>query len=44
MININYIKAFQDNYFWVISNNNNACVIDPGEATAVNNYLNNHEK
>ena len=42
MININYIKAFQDNYFWIITNNNNACVVDPGDATAVNNYLNKH--
>ena len=44
MIEINFISAFTDNYFWIITNNknNNACVIDPGEAKAVNNYLDKH--
>ncbi len=43
MIAINPIPAFDDNYFWIISNNNNAVVVDPGEARVVNEYLEKNE-
>ena len=34
-INIFPIKAFQDNYIWVIQENDNVIVIDPGDAEPV---------
>ncbi|SFU20359.1 hydroxyacylglutathione hydrolase [Kosakonia arachidis] len=35
-MNLNSIPAFQDNYIWVLSNDNGRClVVDPGEAAPV---------
>jgi hydroxyacylglutathione hydrolase len=41
MVNIVPIRAFQDNYIWLITNPNdsNAIVVDPGDAQPVLNYL-----
>lgn len=36
---INPIKAFSDNYIWVIESDNNAAIVDPGEANGVMEYL-----
>lgn len=33
------IKAFSDNYIWVIEENNEAIIVDPGEAQGVLEYL-----
>ncbi|HGY3718968.1 hydroxyacylglutathione hydrolase [Citrobacter sp. Res13-Sevr-PEB04-36] len=35
-MNLNSIPAFDDNYIWVLTNNENRClIVDPGEATPV---------
>ena len=35
-MNLNSIPAFQDNYIWVLSNNDQHClIVDPGEAAPV---------
>ena len=36
------IPAFQDNYFWVISDGRAAAVVDPGDAAPVEAYLKEH--
>lgn len=41
-MNIHPIKAFSDNYIWLVEDNLEAIVIDPGEALAVLDYLKNH--
>lgn len=38
-MNINPIKAFSDNYIWVIEEGKNAVVVDPGEYEGVLRYL-----
>ena len=38
-MNIHPIKAFSDNYIWVIEKNNEAIVVDPGESPQVIAYL-----
>lgn len=38
-MNIHSIKAFSDNYIWVIEKNNEAIVVDPGESPQVIAYL-----
>lgn len=42
---IHPIPAFTDNYIWAIldSDSNNACVVDPGDAQAVMEYLGAHK-
>lgn len=36
MLSIKSIPAFNDNYIWLIHNNDNHCVVvDPGDATPV---------
>jgi hydroxyacylglutathione hydrolase len=42
MIEIHPIPAFDNNYFWIIYNSKtkDACIIDPGDAKPVNNFLN----
>ena len=42
MINIQSIKAFSDNYIWLITTNEGNLVIDPGESQPVINYLQKH--
>lgn len=39
MVNISAIPAFQDNYIWLLTNNNQAVVIDPGQAAPVERVL-----
>lgn len=39
MLNVSPIPAFQDNYIWLITNNNHAVVVDPGEAAPVEKIL-----
>lgn len=43
MPSIHAIKAFEDNYIWVISQDNQAIIIDAGEAEPVLDYLNEHQ-
>lgn len=40
-MNINYIKAFNDNYIWTIEKEDKIIVIDPGDASPVIDYLKN---
>lgn len=42
MPTITPIPAFDDNYIWLIQENNRAAVIDPGQAEPVFNYLREH--
>jgi hydroxyacylglutathione hydrolase len=39
MINIEPIKAFSDNYIWLLINEKNAFAVDPGEAKPLNEVL-----
>ena len=39
MINIEPIKAFNDNYIWLVTTNEGSIVIDPGEADQTVNFL-----
>lgn len=43
MPSIHAIKAFEDNYIWVISQDNQAIIVDAGEAEPVLDYLNEHQ-
>lgn len=43
MPNITPIAAFEDNYIWIIEQDQHAVVIDPGQAESVLNYLNQHD-
>ena len=36
------IKAFKDNYIWVISRNDFAVIVDPGESSQVIEFINNN--
>ena len=38
-MNINFIKAFNDNYIWTIEKDGKAIVVDPGDAGPVIDYL-----
>lgn len=40
-MNINYIKAFNDNYIWIIEKDCKILVVDPGDASPVIDYLKN---
>ena len=40
--NIEAIPAFSDNYIWTLIGGNSAIVVDPGDASAVNNFLNSN--
>ncbi|MFG0771691.1 hydroxyacylglutathione hydrolase [Vibrio plantisponsor] len=43
MLQIKSIPAFNDNYIWLIQNSDNRCaVVDPGDATPVLAYLEQH--
>ncbi|ECK4911932.1 hydroxyacylglutathione hydrolase [Salmonella enterica] len=43
-MNLNSISAFQDNYIWVLTNDEGCCVIvDPGEATPVLKAIAEHK-
>ena len=38
-MDINLVKAFSDNYIWIIEEGTEAVVVDPGEAEQVMDYL-----
>lgn len=38
-MNVNLVKAFSDNYIWIIEEGTEAVVVDPGEAEQVMDYL-----
>jgi len=43
MLTIKSIPAFNDNYIWLIKNNDQRCaIVDPGDASPVLEYLNQH--
>ena len=42
-LHISPIRAFADNYIWVIHNNSQAAVIDPGDAAVVIAFLQQHQ-
>ncbi len=39
MLHIHPVRAFKDNYIWVIHNQHHAAVVDPGDAAPVLQYL-----
>lgn len=41
MLNITAIPALEDNYIWLLQNDNHAVVVDPGEAAPVLDHLQN---
>lgn len=43
MIKIKAIKAFTDNYIWLVTTNEGSLVIDPGESKPVIDYLKNED-
>ena len=38
------IKAFTDNYIWVIEQGSGVIIVDPGEAKGVLDYLTNEKR
>lgn len=42
MLKIHRVSAFDDNYIWVIADQENAWVVDPGDATPVFAFLGSH--
>lgn len=43
MLHIHPVPAFRDNYIWVIHNQSNAVVVDPGDATPVIEFLTHNQ-
>lgn len=44
MLSVKSIPAFNDNYIWLIHNNDNHCVVvDPGDATPVLECIKEHD-
>jgi hydroxyacylglutathione hydrolase len=43
MLNVTPIPAFSDNYLWLISYQNYAVIVDPGDAKPVIDYLEKHQ-
>ncbi len=44
MLTIKCIPAFNDNYIWlIVDDNQQCCVVDPGDAKPVLNYLDQHQ-
>ena len=44
MINIKPLKAYTDNYIWLLESNEEVSVVDPGDAKPVLDYLNKTNK
>ena len=44
MINIKPLKAYTDNYIWLLESNEEVSVVDPGDAKPVMDYLNKTNK
>ncbi len=42
-IKIHPIKAFSDNYIWILHNEQHAVVVDPGDDSPVESYLSQHK-
>lgn len=42
MVTVHAVKAFRDNYIWILSKNNQAIIVDAGEAQPVLDYLSAH--
>lgn len=42
MLKIHRVNAFSDNYIWVITDQKNAWVVDPGDAAPMINFLESH--
>lgn len=42
-LQINAIPAYNDNYIWIVHDDKNALVVDPGLAQPVEDYLNKHQ-
>lgn len=38
-MNVNYLRAFKDNYIWVLGGNHDIAVVDPGDATPVLEHI-----
>ncbi len=43
MLKVAIVPAFQDNYLWVIHNETDAAVVDPGDAAPIIAYLTKHK-
>ena len=43
MLSVKPIKAYQDNYIWLVSTNEGSIVVDPGESKKILNLINNNE-
>ena len=44
MINIKPLKAYTDNYIWLLETNEEVSVVDPGDAKPVLDYLSKANK
>ena len=44
MIKIEPIKAFSDNYIWLVTTNEGLLVVDPGDASPVEAYLKDNSR
>jgi len=44
VINIKPLKAFSDNYIWLLETNEEVSVVDPGDAKPVLDYIDTHKK
>lgn len=42
MVQIHAVPAFQDNYLWVLARGTHAAVVDPGDAAAIQRFLDGH--
>ena len=43
MLSVKPIKAYQDNYIWLVSTNEGSIVVDPGESKKILNLVDNNE-
>ena len=43
MLSIEPIKAFEDNYIWLLTTNERSIVIDPGESSKIKSLIDNNE-
>ena len=41
MLSVEPIKAFTDNYIWLVSTNEGSIVIDPGESDNIQKFIDN---
>ena len=41
MLSVEPIKAFTDNYIWLVSTNEGSIVIDPGESKSIQKLIDN---